>query len=202
MTAMIQLEGILPGLADPVADAQRVFRRILDAMARPGRVIELDSGVRPPVAGLEAASAIALTLLDYETSVMLPGGEEGSRLADWLRFHCGCPITAEPGAADFALLRADALPPLSDFNPGDPKYPDRSTTLVIACPALVDGVKLHLEGPGIPGSRTIAPQGLAEAFWTEVQANRSQFQLGIDIILTAGDAMIGLPRSTRITLEN
>jgi alpha-D-ribose 1-methylphosphonate 5-triphosphate synthase subunit PhnH len=65
-------------------------------------------------------------------------------------------------------------------------------------PALTGGPAVALEGPGIVGRVTIAPQGLASDFWTQAIANRAQFQLGVDIIFAAGDAILGLPRSTRI----
>lgn len=199
MSAVIDLADVAPGLADPILDSQRIFRCVMDAMARPGRIVDLDAGLSAPVPGYEAIGAIALTLLDFETPVFLPAGPEGAMLANWLRFHCGCPVTADAQEACFALCRADALPPLDAFNAGDAKYPDQSTTLLILCPALDGGPAVMLEGPGIADSASIAPQGLPEDFWAQATDNRARFQLGVDIVLAAGDRIIGLPRSTRIS---
>lgn len=202
MIGSLTLEGVSPGFANPVADSQRVFRRVLDAMSRPGRLIELDSGVVVASSNLTSASALALTLLDFETSVLVALGADDERFANWLRFHCGCPITTEPKSAAYALVLADLLPPVDQFYAGDPKYPDRATTLIVVCAALEGGQAIHLEGPGMAETREISPVGLPEDFWSQVRADRSAFQLGVDIILTSGDQIIALPRSTRIVLEN
>jgi alpha-D-ribose 1-methylphosphonate 5-triphosphate synthase subunit PhnH len=202
MIGSLALEGVSPGFANPVADSQRVFRRVLDAMSRPGRLIDLDSGIAAASPHLTAASALALTLLDFETPVFVALDADGEAFANWLRFHCGCPITVEPKAAAYALVLADLLPALGQFYAGDPKYPDRATTLIVVCAALEGGAAVRLEGPGIAETRRIAPSGLPEDFWNQVRADRSAFQLGVDIILTAGDQIIALPRSTRIVPEN
>ncbi len=192
------LDDMAAGFGDPVGDTQRIFRHVLTALSRPGSSIDLDSGVVSPVPGFAAAAAVALTLLDFETPVFLPAGDDGAQLGRWLRFHCGCPLTDQPKSAAFAILHAKAMLPLAAFDAGDPKYPDRSTTLVLTCAALTGGPMVDLTGPGIRGSMTIAPLGLPDGFWAEVLADRGQFPLGIDIILAAGDAIIGLPRSTRV----
>lgn len=199
MSTVVELAKVVPGFADPVIDSQRVFRRLMNAMARPGRLTDLDAGIVPPVAGYEAVGAMALTLLDFGTPVSLPEGETGDLLANWLRFHCGCPVTNEHHQAAFAIACADAVPPLDWFNPGDAKYPDRSTTLLILCPSLVGGPTLQLTGPGIKNEISISPSGLPISFWTAVTENRAQFQLGVDIVLACADTIIGLPRSTRIS---
>lgn len=198
MTEASAIQGVQPGLKSPVYDAQHIFRRVMDAMARPGRIVSIDPDITPPVSGFQGLCAVALTLLDFETPVYLPQGKTGEALADWLRFHCGCPVTKDPYEAAFALLLSSELPSLSVFNPGDPKYPDVSTTLLLACDALDGGPCMTLTGPGIKDKQHIAPAGLADSFWLEVKADRQQFQLGVDIILGAGDAIIGLPRTTRI----
>ena len=194
----VDLATLTPGFAQPVRDAQSVFRGVLDAMSRPGTLITLHGSSLPDKFG--AAGAIALTLLDFETPVWL-GCQDDSAFANWLRFHCGCPLAADAQAASFAFLPATQLPDLGTFNAGSEKYPDTAATLVITVPALTGGAVVSLEGPGIKGQATIAPQGLAPDFWEKAAANRARFQLGVDILFAAGDAIIGLPRSTRIIQE-
>jgi alpha-D-ribose 1-methylphosphonate 5-triphosphate synthase subunit PhnH len=195
----VDLGALTPGFAEPVRDAQGIFRGVLDAMSRPGLPVSLE-GARQ-VGDFGAAGAIALTLLDFETPVWL-GAEPDGSLANWLRFHCGCPLAADVQSASFAFLTAAQLPNLSEFNPGSEKYPDTAATLVITVPALDGGAPVALEGPGIKGRVTIAPQGLPPEFWAQATANRARFQLGVDILFAAGDAMIGLPRSTLIFPAN
>lgn len=194
MSAAIALDGVAAGLADPVRDSQAVFRAVLDAMAAPGRVVEVPGGHGQ----LEhhASGAFALALIDFETPVWL--SERFAGWATWLRFHCGCPLTADPGTAAFAFAGSTDLPALSAFDAGDAKYPDRAATLVIDCPALTGGLPVTLAGPGIKDRAVIAPGGLGRAFWTDLGANRSQFQLGVDVVLTSGRSLLALPRATRL----
>jgi alpha-D-ribose 1-methylphosphonate 5-triphosphate synthase subunit PhnH len=181
-----------------VREAQVVFRGVLDAMARPGTPIVLAGTDR--LGGFGAAGAIALTLLDFETPVWL-GSERDGIFANWLRFHCGCPLASDVGSAAFVFLSAAELPDLAVFNAGTEKFPDTAATLVISVPALAGGTALTLEGPGVDGRVTFAPQGLSPDFWAQAAENRARFQLGVDILFATGDEIIGLPRSTHIYQE-
>jgi len=198
----LDLAEIAPGFADPTRDSQAVFRRVMDAVARPGTIHDLSFAPPPPPGLGRAAAAMALTLFDFETRVWLDGELRGGAAADWLRFHCACPLTDAPGEAAFAIVvDAADCPPLSSFHPGDAKYPDRSTTLIVQAPALVGGRCATLEGPGIKERSAIAPAGLPASFWEQVQANHARFQFGVDVIFAAGDLIAGLPRSTRVTIK-
>lgn len=198
----LDLAEIAPGFADPTRDSQAVFRRVMDAIARPGTIQDLSFAPQPPQGLGRAAAAVALTLFDYETLVWLDPLVRTGLAADWLRFHCACPFTETPGEAAFAIvIDAQACPPLTSFNPGDAKYPDRSTTLIVQVPGLVGGRCATLEGPGIRGRTSIAPPGLEPGFWAQVQDNHARFQFGVDVILAAGDLVAGLPRSTRVTIK-
>jgi alpha-D-ribose 1-methylphosphonate 5-triphosphate synthase subunit PhnH len=42
----------------------------------------------------------------------------------------------------------------------------------------------------------IAPTGLHDGFWTELEANHSRFPMGVDVMLVAGSELAGLPRTT------
>jgi alpha-D-ribose 1-methylphosphonate 5-triphosphate synthase subunit PhnH len=195
MRANIDLADVRAGFADPVAASQQVFRGVLDAMSRPGMPVALETLTDFGVHG-----AVALALLDFETPVWL-GTAPPPQFASWLRFHCGCPLAATEAEASFVFLDAADLPDLDLFNAGDAKYPDRAATLVISVPALEGGIAVALEGPGIETRVTIAPLGLDAGFWRQAIENRARFQLGLDLILAAGDRIVGLPRSTRIYTE-
>lgn len=198
----LDLTQIAPGFADPTIDSQAAFRRVMDAVARPGTIQDLSSAPAAQ-AGLDrAAGAVALTLFDFETPVWLDPIFRGGPVEDWIRFHCGCPLTEKPDEAAFALIADLAnCPPLAAFNPGDAKYPDRSTTLVVQVPALVGGQGVCLSGPGIKERAALAPTGLPEEFWAQVLVNNARFQFGVDILFVAGGLLTALPRSTTVTIK-
>jgi len=202
MTTTLDLARIHPGFLDPVRESQSVFRKVMDAVARPGTIADLAFAVDGPE-GLDcAAAAVALSLFDFETPVWLSPDLVGSDAEAWLRFHAGCPLTSAPGEAAFAVVTgAGVCPPLAAFNQGDAKYPDRSTTVVLQVASLDAGQPVVLTGPGIRTDVQIAPSGLPDGFWDQVQTNHAQFQFGVDLLLVAGSKLLALPRSTRVEIK-
>ena len=196
---LVQTAPAVPGtgLAEPVLDAQRVFRTLLTAMAEPGQPRPLDAGLGvepPPPLGRPAAAAL-LTLADVDTPVWLDP-QCGPSVTAYLRFHAGIPIVDDPGQASFALvLEGSALPPLDRFAQGTPEYPDRSTTLIVQGAALREGRRFHLAGPGIDGSLTVALAGIAADLWEAMTRQRALFPLGVDGLVMVDGQVIGLPRS-------
>lgn len=188
------------GFADPVLDAQRGFRALMEALANPGTVQALELGLSPPAPLTPELAAVALTLCDPDSPLWLDARLAGSEAAvGWLRFHAGVPLAGAPGAAQFALATGTgALPQLAEFNLGTDQYPDRSTTVVLMLPGLDGSTPLTLRGPGIDGTRTISPAGLPADFVAQWVENRALFPRGVDLLLVAGGAVIGLPRTTRI----
>ena len=187
-----------PGFTDPVFDAQRAFRSLLNAMARPATIVPLtvELDVPPPLS--VAATAVALTLFDHETPLWLDNHAASSDVLSFLAFHCGCPITKEPANAAFAIVAEPAvMPALDRFAVGSDTYPDSSTTVVIDLPSLDEGPAVGLSGPGIDGRATVAPAGLPAGFWDWLLMNRTIFPLGIDVILASRDAVTCLPRTTK-----
>lgn len=120
-------------------------------------------------------------------------------VSEWLRFHTGATLMNAPAEADFAFVIGD-LPPLASFALGSDEYPDQSTTIVLALPSLSTGPALTLRGPGIKDTATINPAGLPGDFLTQWAENREQFPRGIDLLLVGREGLIGLPRTTRISL--
>jgi alpha-D-ribose 1-methylphosphonate 5-triphosphate synthase subunit PhnH len=200
--AILDLADVAPAFSDPTRESQAVFRRVMDAVARPGTIQHLAFAPDAPSGLDRAAGAVALTLFDFETPTWLDPALRGGAAEGWMRFHCGCPLIDDPNKAAFAVITdVLAAPDLAAFNPGDAKYPDRSTTVVLQIPALEGGDRVTLAGPGIKGETTLALSGLPNGFWTQVQANHARFQFGVDLIFVAGDRLTALPRSTRVTIQ-
>ncbi len=192
----LDLAATASGFAEPVADSQKVFRLLLDAMAHPGRILALPQGILPvSETGLsDTAAATALALLDFETPVWLDGRSRPA--AEFLRFHCGAPVVTDPKASRFAFA-ADptGLPPLDAFDLGSEDYPDRSTTLVLDVAALNQGGALTLRGPGIATTAHLGVS-LDAGFWRARAELAELFPLGLDLVLTCGRRLMALPRTT------
>ncbi|RWD32068.1 MAG: phosphonate C-P lyase system protein PhnH [Mesorhizobium sp.] len=190
---------LMPGFADPVFDAQTVFRASLLATAYPGRVVPVDRALAPPRPFSSATAALCLTLMDFETLAWLDRQAASGEAVAWLRFHCALPVTDVPMKARFAVV-TDALtmPRLFEFHPGEVEYPDRSMTLIIQVPSFNEGPATTWTGPGIKTSAHVSIGGLPFWFWSDWELNRELYPRGIDVIFTNGNALVGLPRTIAV----
>jgi len=191
----------LPGFADPVAGAQRTFRAVLDALARP--TIPVVLGALPPAPGVMSpvAAAIALTLCDEATPVWLdPGLSAAEEVRAWFAFRTGSPVVDEPAAAAFAFASdPSALPPLDAFALGTDEAPHASTTIVLAAGGA--GVPFEADGPGFPEPRDWDAPALPASFAAQWSANHARFPRGVDLLIAGEHAVTGLPRTTRLRVE-
>jgi alpha-D-ribose 1-methylphosphonate 5-triphosphate synthase subunit PhnH len=198
---------LAPGLPDPVLDAQRCFRAVLEAMSRPGRVARAaPEGLVPPAPLAPAAAAVLLTLADADTPVWLDPADAAGAAGAWLRFHAGCPIVAAPGEATFVLAaRGPApCPAIAALDAGTEEDPHASATLVLQVEALEEGggaAAWRLSGPGIESEHRLRVFGAPLDFLAQWAANRARFPRGVDVVLCAADRLAALPRGVRITLD-
>ncbi|MDX8539587.1 phosphonate C-P lyase system protein PhnH [Mesorhizobium abyssinicae] len=200
----METQAIEGGFADPVFNAQTVFRAVMDAMARPGSVQPLPGLARPPAPLSVTSGAVALTLCDNDTPLWLdPALQAEASVRSWLGFHTGAPLANTPADAHFAIIARPAeMMALDGFSQGTQEYPDRSTTLILVVSGLASGVPLLLEGPGIEKMAMLAPAEMPRHFIEQWKQNSQRFPRGVDIILAAPDGVACLPRTTRIkTME-
>ncbi|SDD29613.1 alpha-D-ribose 1-methylphosphonate 5-triphosphate synthase subunit PhnH [Cupriavidus sp. YR651] len=189
---------LLPGFDNPVDDAQQVFRATLEAFAHPGRVETLPVTSGLPDGLSPGLAALLLTLADPDTPVWLPADVPAAARA-FLRFHCGCPLVDDLGAATFVCVPAGhAMPNLADCAQGVPAYPDRSATLMMEVASLTDGDTLTLRGPGIEATQTLRIAGLPADFRARWRANNAGFPLGVDLLLASGHQFCALTRTTQV----
>jgi alpha-D-ribose 1-methylphosphonate 5-triphosphate synthase subunit PhnH len=192
---------LAPAFADPVDNAQSVFRAVMDAMARPGTVQTLAPALQPPAPLSRGAGAIALALLDYESPFWLDDTlSREPDVAQWLRFHTGAPIARDSRDAAFAFT-ADAarIPDFESFALGTAEYPDRSTTLVLQVEHLSGPAAMNLSGPGIAGERQFAVSPCPADLIARLQRNHALFPRGLDLLFVTADVVAAIPRSTRVT---
>ncbi|WP_287496202.1 phosphonate C-P lyase system protein PhnH [Pandoraea sp. CB10b_02] len=224
MASMPDWSQLQPGFADPVHDAQGVFRAVLDALARPGQLRSVGSRLAPSAEASVAARATLLALADATTSVWLQSSLP--EVASALRFHTGAPLLsgeAELANAQFALLTDPArCPALERFAFGTAESPEHAATLIVDVPTLHAGhgghgghgghdghdghagpasraaLRLRLRGPGIATHSDVTVGGLDAAFWRARAALAPRFPAGLDLLVTAGDTVLGLPRTTHV----
>lgn len=190
---------LVPGFDKPVDRAQSIYRVLLEAMAEPGKMLDLDTGLEA-VRPLNAATlGIVFCLLDADTPVWLDAAADRPAVQDNIRFHCGCPMVEAPADGAFAVVADPAdLPELTAFSAGDDTYPDRSATLIIQVDALDAGERVVLRGPGIEGETRLSVTGLPRNLPEQWRANGALYPAGVDLILTAGNRVTALPRTTRL----
>ena len=187
----MQATALAGGFDTPAIGSAHAFRCVMEAMARPGTVRDIQ-GAAPPAPLSVAAGTVLLTLCDTDTPVYLAGDADTPDIRAWLAFHTGVPLTG-PAHAMFALGGWDALMPFNAYRIGTSEYPDRSATLIVECAALTASGST-LRGPGIKSDAALSlPE--THAF----QTNRALFPLGLDFIFTCGGQLSALPRSTEVS---
>jgi alpha-D-ribose 1-methylphosphonate 5-triphosphate synthase subunit PhnH len=187
------------GFADRVLSAQSTFRSVMEAMARPGGVQRVAAEVGAVPGLTSAAAAIALTLFDHDTPIWLDPRLAATGVAEWLKFHTGAPVTAESPEASFALVtNAASLPGLERFALGSSEYPDRSTTVILQVESLSEGRAYELQGPGIDGVTTLNATIAPDDLFDRLAVNAKLFPRGVDVVLVHDDAIVAIPRTTRL----
>jgi alpha-D-ribose 1-methylphosphonate 5-triphosphate synthase subunit PhnH len=189
----MRADALTGGFADAPREAAIGFRAVMQAMARPGTIHRL-GGAKPPLPLSVAAGVVLLTLCDPETPIFLGDSVKNQDVTSWISFHAGSPIVS-PAAAMFALGRWDDFRQLHAFPVGSAEYPDRSATVIIEMDELgaIGEGSCRLTGPGIKDHSSLCLPDPAT-----FQSNSALFPLGLDFILTAGDCVAALPRSTKI----
>lgn len=169
---------------------RETFLALIWSLSYPGRVYELP-------ARYDAFSAIADTLLDLETSYFTLD----ALLGEYLARSGARSLSPERAAYHFYPdLDARKLETLTRADAGTLLYPDHGATLFIGCEFRGE-TTLRLSGPGISPARMPVVQvgGIPAEFWTRRAAHR--YPLGWDVYLVSRTQVVGLPRTTRITVE-
>ena len=178
-----------PAFTLAVQDAQQSFRRLLKAMSEPGVIVSLHQLSQGWLPLNLASTSVLLTLADNDTPVWLSGALLNDIASQNLRFHTNAPLVEQPQQAVFAVA--------DEQIEGSAVAPETSATLILQVSSLSGGRMLRLTGAGIADERMVAPQ-LPECIIHELTERPHPFPLGIDLILTCGERLLAIPRTTHV----
>ena len=192
------------------SESQKAFRALLDALARPGRVVRL------PVSLTERMPAVlvpAAALADVEVTVAVLTGPDDD-WADAVLQATGARVAPFTQAEMVVFRRAPSATEVASLERGDATSPERGARVSIACRSLRapegpsgpdasraagSGLTLTVRGPGVKGTVQVVVDGLDPgALGALADANRS-FPAGVDAWLVADDgSVVGLPRGASV----
>jgi len=184
-----------PPFTPEEARTRATFLAMMWALSYPGRTHNLPEDGEP-------LALIGETLLDLETSFYTPDetlhnvlAQTGSRAL----------VPQKASYHFYPVLNEELLDAVQQASIGTLMYPDTAATLVIGC-RFGEGQTLHqrleLKGPGIPPTQPMIVQvgEIPAKFW-ELRRQANRYPRGWDILLLDDRKVIGLPRTTQITVE-
>ena len=189
---------------DLVHDIQAVYRKIIDAISRPGLIRNIKDQadkVDMEIGCLNSTVVLALMLFDTEVTFKVISEREAevTRLINQLTYA----KTTDIERADFILVLKDAKP--EDFErairaayPGDLMDPHKSATIIFEADLLSREQDVILTGPGIEEENYIKIKTTHN--WIELRVEKNvEYPLGIDFIFIDPEAnLMCIPRTTRI----
>lgn len=204
--------GIVPAQTDVALErvreltpavSQRVFRSVMDAVARPGSRQRIPVDALP--SGVAGAALPLLALADIMTPIGALGDDPATvAMAQAIGRVVGAQVV-QASTARYALALQEPTA-MAELSPGSHWSPETGTTLVQRVGELTFGgadARWALTGPGIaPGAPVrLSVAGLTERFVSDRAALVGDYPAGIDCLLVTDDGdLVALPRTTRIEM--
>ena len=187
---------------DMVAGTQEVFRLLLDALANPGKPVDL-SAPADCFAANGRWLAPALTLLDNETGFYWDGDPEAGEEIRFLSGAARVPLEN----ADFVFLsspdavtESEAKRIFSQVKSGTHRDPHESALIFVAAGGKANQ-SLALKGPGVPPEGRNVPLSAAEAVWIRaLNAQGFEYPCGVELIFIREDnSFLAITRKAAVT---
>jgi alpha-D-ribose 1-methylphosphonate 5-triphosphate synthase subunit PhnH len=199
---------------DMVHGTQRIFRKLLDCMARPGEIQSISEEIAP-IEAMEgfpcSLQGIAFTLIDREVQfhVLANHSETIKRALEWKTYSKFSSILS----ADYIFIsHPENVKNIAEFmqhiKKGTLSDPHDSATVVLCVEGISNtnihssSLKLTMSGPGIASNKTVYIRGLSAKWIEERNIATGEFPLGIDLILTTNEGdIMAVPRTTLLESE-
>lgn len=196
-------------MLNQVHDIQQAYRKVVDALSRPGTVQDLSDAALKLDHRTDCYAVtlvLARMLLDTEVTFKIIGEDE-EELTQYIS-RLTYAKRAEVHDADYIFVTHTAAPgsvseALKLARIGEMNDPHLSATLIAELPSVVSGERRLLRGPGIDQYTVCEMQILTMGNWEMVRAERNaEFPLGVDMIFAdASHRVLALPRTTQMEQE-
>jgi alpha-D-ribose 1-methylphosphonate 5-triphosphate synthase subunit PhnH len=202
-----------------IYDSQKIFRLILDCMARPGKINQLPKLDLKVPAGADAhILGILRTLLDQRVSFSVTADNPAIREAiqDYLVINTGS-SPRDVKEADF-VYSVDGYThgQVLNMKRGRLEFPEEGGAIVYNVKQIIppernlqeqessSTIRLRLRGPGIQGEQRIALDGWRlEDEILDLVRTREFFPLGVEaFFVDEAGKVICLPRTTKIEIQS
>lgn len=192
---------------DIVHDLQSVYRKIVDASARPGQLVDLtkEAAIAKVDGNKECPASIlllALTLFDQEVTFKVISDKEEIITKTINQLTYAKPAATEE--ADYILILQDAEvgalnTAIEIAKPGTLKNPHSSATIIVDVSKVSNEPTLQLKGPGIQTIEFVHVE-TNEKWVDSRQMKNQEYPLGIEMMFVdQQDQLLSLPRTTQIT---
>lgn len=182
---------------DEVFDSQKVFRRLLEAMANPGRRCSIQLQSEKLFGDDPDMLSVAMTLLDAGVSFCAP--DNPTLTEQILLLTHAKPVSVEQ--ADYLFISSENQLPaiVESAKKGTLENPHTSATLVIQLPKGQTEQNVQLSGPGVDGKMTeTVPCDIMRAIRLRDEQNY-EYPQGIDyIFLLPESELLCIPRLVRM----
>jgi len=182
-----------------VFDSQKVFRLVLEAMANPARVVNINEYANKLFGDHTAFLAVAMTLLDNETSFH---AFENLLLSDEIvSLTLGKSEPIESASYIFVCDPSDVQDAIKTAKHGTLTDPHQSATIIIQN----DGpsvCRLILSGPGIEGCATVEVTQTVKDAIAIRDGQNYEYPEGIDLLfISSAGELCAILRLTRMEAE-
>ncbi|CDQ20821.1 phosphonate C-P lyase system protein PhnH [Halobacillus karajensis] len=192
---------------EQVHDLQKVYRKLLHSMSRPGTISslqEVGGHSENPLPYYEATLHSIVTLLDGEVSfhILTENHQDLHTKISEYTLAKWAPI----GEADYVIVLRDSLESsilwaVEECKNGNLIDPQASATWIIESAPLSNQDELTLTGPGIKDSSQLEVS-LSSSFWQARNERTKEYPLGIDLIFTDEHSQIVcVPRTTTVVVK-
>lgn len=177
---------------DEVFDGQKVFRKVLEAMSNPGRILLISEQAEKMYGDNGSFLALAMTLLDNEVSFYVPNNKELAKNISLLTLS----TEEKPERADFIFVEKEEMleEVIQKAKCGTLEDPQKSATIIIKANGPCDKI-CSLYGAGIDGIQKFQIPDVAERAMEFKKKQNYEYPQGIDMMfITSAGELLCIPR--------